>query len=105
MKARIFKPTKTAMQQAGQANNHHWILEFAPQGAPYIDPLMGWTGQTDTTRQLRLTFTSQDEAIEYAKKNDIPFELKDPKARTVKPKSYAANFAYDRVRDTGGANQ
>lgn len=100
MKARIYKPAKTAMQQSGQSNNHHWALELAPRSAPYIDPLMGWTGMTDTTQELHMTFTSKEEAIAYAELNAIEYKVEAPGARVIKPKSYAVNFAYNRVRDT-----
>jgi hypothetical protein len=100
MKARIYRPARTAMQQSGQANNHHWVLEFAPESPLFIDPLMGWTGMTDTAQEVRLPFTTQEEAIEYANRAGLEFEMKAPEARTVKPKSYATNFAFNRVIDT-----
>lgn len=104
MKARIYRPVRTAMQQSGQANNHHWVLEFAQQSPLFIDPLMGWTGMTDTGQQVRLAFTSQEEAIEYAKRTGVEFEVKDMETRTVKPKAYAANFAFNRVIDNHGSS-
>jgi hypothetical protein len=105
MKARIYRPTRTAMQQSGQASNNHWVLELAPQSSPFIDPLMGWTGMTDTTRELRMVFTTQEEAIDYAKRHKIDFELQDAKIRVIKPKSYAANFAFNRVIDSTTTSQ
>jgi hypothetical protein len=105
MKARIYRPARTAMQQSGQADNNHWLLEFVPQSSPYIDPLMGWTGMTDTTRELYIKFTTQEEAIDYAKRNHIEFELKEPEPRKIKPKSYAANFTFNRIRETQSGNQ
>jgi hypothetical protein len=100
MKARIYRPVRTAMQQSGQANNHHWILEFASQSSLFIDPLMGWTGMTDTAQQIKLPFTTEQEAVEYAKRNGLEFELETPENRTIKPKSYAVNFSFNRVIDT-----
>ena len=97
MKARIFRPARTAMQQSGQADNNHWVLEFERESSLFIDPLMGWTGTCDNTQQLRLPFTSKEEAVAYATGNGIEFELKEPEKRVVKPKSYAANFAYNRM--------
>lgn len=97
MKARIYRPARTAMQQSGQADNQHWILEFAPRSSPYIDPLMGWTGSTDTTHQLRLNFTTQLEAEDYARRHELEFEVGEPKARIIKPKSYSANFAANKM--------
>ena len=100
MKARIYKPARTAMQQSGQASHNHWVLAVAPQSAPYIDPLMGWTGQTDMTRELEMKFSTQEEAVKYAKAHNIAYELLEPEQRVIKPKSYAANFAYNRVLDS-----
>jgi len=99
MKARIFKPARTAMQQSGQENNHPWVIEFAREAQLFIEPLMGWTGTTDNTQQLRLRYATKEEAIEYAQRNGLEYEVKEPRARTVKPKSYAANFAFNRVSD------
>jgi NADH dehydrogenase ubiquinone Fe-S protein 4 len=99
MKAKIYRPARTAMQQSGQADNNHWVLRFEGESPLFVDPLMGWTGTSDNTQQLRLTFTSQEEAVAYAKRNGIEFELKEPEKRVVKPKSYAANFAFNRVID------
>ena len=47
MVARIYKPAKTAMQ-SGVARTKRWILEYAPENARQIDPLMGWTSSDDT---------------------------------------------------------
>jgi len=96
MKARIFKPTRTAMQ-SGVANTQEWRLEFIPEKQVFIDPLMGWPGMTETTREIMLTFATEAEALAYVKRNNIDFELVEPKIRIVKPKSYAANFAFKQV--------
>jgi hypothetical protein len=48
----------------------------------------------DTSQQLKLQFMSKDEAIEYANKNGLEFEVIEQKQRVIKPKSYAANFAF-----------
>ncbi len=96
MKAHIFRPTRTAMQ-SGQANTREWIFEFIPESSLFIDPLMGWSGMKDTTRQIQIAFDSQEEAIAYAKRNGLDFQLAEPKMRVIKPKSYAANFAFNKV--------
>lgn len=94
-KAIIYKPAKNAMQ-SGLANTSHWVLEFASDDRKAVDPVMGWISSADTTRQLRMYFATQDEAESYARENDISWELRQPHSRAVKPKSYAANFAYNR---------
>ena len=96
MKARIYRPTRTAMQ-SGQANTHKWRLECLPEVAPSIDPLMGWTTMKDTTAQIKLFFDTEEEAIDYAKRNNLAFELVEPQISNAKPKSYSANFAANRV--------
>ncbi|MSO75545.1 MAG: hypothetical protein EXQ87_01340 [Alphaproteobacteria bacterium] len=96
MTARIFQPTRTAMQQ-GMRKTHHWVLEFAPEQAHHPDPLMGWTGSGDMKGQIQLGFASQAEAIAFATRHGIDYALADPRARQVRPKSYADNFRWDRV--------
>ena len=97
MIARIFKPTKTAMQ-SGQANTQFWILEYEPEEAKKIDNLMGWTGSGDMRGQIKLKFKSKEEAIAYATKNKISYNLKIPQIRKHLPKAYADNFRSDKVK-------
>lgn len=95
--ARIFRPSKTAMQ-SGRAKTQAWVLEFEPAAAKRADPLMGWAGSADTDGQVRLNFDSQSDAIGYATRHGIAYELAPAHAVRVRPKSYADNFKYDRVR-------
>ena len=55
MLARIYKPAKSAMQ-SGQAKTHEWLLEFEPEQARNIEPLMGWTSSGDMKAEVTLTF-------------------------------------------------
>ena len=89
-KAKIYKPSKTAMQ-SGVKKFDKWIIEFITE-KPGINPLMGWESSTDTSSELKLEFSSKELAIEYAKKNKINFELIEPKIRKIVKKSYADNF-------------
>jgi hypothetical protein len=89
-KAKIYKPSKTAMQ-SGVKKFDKWIIEFITE-KPGINPLMGWESSTDTNSELKLEFSSKELAIEYAKKNKINFELIEPKIRKIVKKSYADNF-------------
>ncbi|MCA8926753.1 MAG: ETC complex I subunit [Alphaproteobacteria bacterium] len=95
MKARIYCPSRTAMQQ-GRAKTHRWLLEFEAARALHPDPLMGWAGGGDTNRQVRLQFETAQEAEAYAKKHGIEYEVEPEKTRVVRPKSYADNFRWDR---------
>ena len=89
-KAKIFKPTKTAMQ-SGLAKSEKWIIEYITEQSG-VNPLMGWESSTDTFSELKLEFSSKEKAIVYAKKNKIDYELIEPKTRKINKKSYADNF-------------
>ena len=95
MLARIYRPAKSAMQ-SGKAKTKDWILEFEPAAARRSDPLMGWTQTTDTDGQVRLSFETSDEAVAYAQKHGIAFQIFDPKPAKRIIKAYADNFAYGR---------
>ena len=89
-KAKIYKPSKTAMQ-SGMKKFDKWIIEFITKD-PVKNPLMGWESSSDTYSELNLEFKSKDLAIEYAKKNNIDFEVIEPQKRKLTKKSYADNF-------------
>ncbi|MEM1381983.1 MAG: ETC complex I subunit, partial [Pseudomonadota bacterium] len=91
MVARIFKPARTAMQ-SGTRNTKEWRLEFVSSAAPGVEPLMGWTSSADTTRQVKLDFPTKEDAIRYAQRNAIPFEVEGEKTANEKKIAYADNF-------------
>ncbi|WP_299439686.1 ETC complex I subunit [uncultured Rhodospira sp.] len=93
---RIYQPAKSAMQ-SGRGNSRQWVLEADPARPQRNDSLMGWVGQGDTTNQLRLYFPSKEEAVAHAKRNGWTVRVQAPATRTRRPKSYAENFAYDKV--------
>ena len=96
MQVRIYQPPKSAMQ-AGRAKTDRWALEFEPESARQLDPLMGWTSSRDTKGQVRLWFDSKDEAIAYARNKGLMYTVEEARPRSVRPKSYAANFARNRI--------
>ena len=89
-KAKIYKPSKTAMQ-SGTKKFDKWIIEFITEN-PGTNPLMGWESSTDTYSELRLEFDTMELAIDYAKKNKIDYELIEPNIRKFNKKSYSDNF-------------
>jgi hypothetical protein len=97
MEARIYQPSKNALQ-SGQANSRKWVVEYEPEEAKRNDELMGWVGSGDMRGQLKLKFESKEGAIAYAERNGIPYVMQEPKKRRQRPKSYADNFRYDKVR-------
>ena len=89
-KAKIYKPSKTAMQ-SGTNNSKNWIIEFKTR-KPGINPLMGWETSTDTLEEVVLKFSSKEKAIEYAENNNISYTVIEPKKKEFVIKSYADNF-------------
>ena len=77
--------------QSGTAKKDKWILEFITKD-PTKNPLMGWESSSDTLTELKLEFSSNELAINYAKKKKIDFEIIEPKKRKTVKKSYAENF-------------
>ncbi len=94
MRARIYKPAKTAMS-SGMAKTHDWVLEFAPECARSVDPLMGWTSSSDTQAQVRMRFESKEAALTYAAAHGIDAAVQEPKERkpNLRPGGYGENFA------------
>jgi hypothetical protein len=94
-RARIFQQPKTAMQ-SGRAGTHEWVLEFEPTEARRADPLMGWIGSADTQAQVRLKFATREEALAYAAREGLSYEVELARLRKVVPKSYSDNFRFGR---------
>jgi hypothetical protein len=67
MRARVYRPARSAMQ-SGNARTKQWVLEF------------------DTV----------DEAVAYATRNGIAYDVFEPHRPAAKAKSYADNFRFDR---------
>lgn len=95
MLARIYRPAKNAMQ-SGKAKTKDWVLEFEPASARKPDPLMGWTTSSDMNGQIRMNFETRDEAVAYAQRHEIAFQLFEPKTPKRILKAYADNFAANR---------
>ncbi|MBB5721049.1 NADH dehydrogenase [Loktanella ponticola] len=97
MRARIFKPAKTAMS-SGTAKTRKWVLEHVNETGREVDPLMGWTSSSDTQAQVRLTFDTKEAALDYAKDHGIDAVVQEPKTRkaNVRAGGYGENFATNR---------
>jgi len=80
-KAKIYIPTKTAMQ-SGRGKQKKWVLEFETKDTK-INPLMGWESSTDTLEEVILRFSTQEQAVEYAKKIQFYIKLLNPKKRNL----------------------
>jgi hypothetical protein len=97
MVARIYRPAPNAMQ-SGKANSKEWLLEFESETPRTVDPLMGWISNADTRPQVRMWFDTREEAIEFARRQGIPFQVMERKEPKRIIKAYADNFAANRKR-------
>jgi hypothetical protein len=96
--ARIYRPARNAMQ-SGTAGSSKWVLEFEPEKKTFQDPIMGWTSSSDMRQEIRLCFSSSQEAVSYAERYGIVYHLEEESPEPAKKKqflSYAANFRFDR---------
>ena len=89
-KAKIYKPAKTAMQ-SGNRNTKNWLLEFDTLNTG-INPLMGWETSNDTMSEVKLEFSTKEQAINFAKKNNIIYYIVEPQEEKIIKKSYSDNF-------------
>ena len=77
--------------QSGTRNSKNWLLEFDTLNTG-VNPLTGWETSKDTMSEVKLEFLTKDQAINYAKKNNIDYYIIEPKKRKIIKKSYTNNF-------------
>jgi len=95
MVARIYKPSRSAMQ-SGKGKSESWLLEFESDAPRTTDPLMGWTSSGDTRQQLKLSFETRELAIAYATKNGLAYVVATEPPVRMHKKSYSDNFKWGR---------
>ena len=88
-KAKIYIPSKTAMQ-SGRGKTKKWLLVYESE-QNFMNPLMG-ESSTDTLQEIKIEFETKEQAVEYAKNNNINFEIQKTQKRKMIIKSYADNF-------------
>ncbi len=91
MHVRIFLPPKSTMQ-SGRANLKVWRLEGVPESARLPESLMGWPLSKDTDPQVKMRFSSKEAAIEHADAQGWTYDVEQPNARKVTPRSYQNRF-------------
>jgi hypothetical protein len=95
MLARIFKPARTAMQ-SGKAKTELWMLVYEPEAPLSVEPLMGYASSGDMLRQVKLSFDSKEDAIAYAERNGIPYQVAVDHEPSLTLQSYSDNFRFCR---------
>lgn len=66
----IYKPSRSAMT-SGKARTKGWHLAFERRVAPFVEPPMGYTGNSDTLPQIQLEFPTLQSAIRYAERQGL----------------------------------
>jgi len=95
MTARIYQPARSSMT-SGQGKTKGWIVEFPSNAERPVDPLMGWTGQTDMQSQIKMQFATKEAAVDYANRHGVTFVIEEPQKRRHRPRGYGDNFAFER---------
>jgi hypothetical protein len=90
---RIYQPGRSVTSSGPPRKG--WVLEFERSSAPYIEPLMGWTGGDDPFAQIRLTFPDLQSAIGFSERHGWRYRVEEPPPRRVPLKSYAEQFRYN----------
>lgn len=93
--AKIYQPAKSAMQ-SGRGKTRQWVLEYERPFPGNPDALMGWNTMPDTLPEIKLTFSSKEEAVAYAVAKKLNYVVKEPNATAVSPKAYAENFSFSK---------
>ena len=96
MKYIIYK-NKKSPTQSGKLHKDFWILEHINEKGYKTDLLTGWkTTETNLTKKMK--FLNKEEAVFYAKKNNLDFEILKEVNKETRNKSYADNFKFKRIR-------
>src|SRR5207247_9848760 len=89
----VLLPT-TSCRPASYPLSLHDALPIS-RSAPYIEPLMGWTGCDDTLSQVELTFPSAAAAVAYARRQGLRCLLQgadDPDTRPGRSEEHTSEL-------------
>ncbi|SDO93457.1 ETC complex I subunit conserved region [Lutimaribacter pacificus] len=92
--ALIHWPARSAMTSGPRSKSWRLVLQVTqPQ---WLEPLMGWTAGNDPARQVSLTFTTKEAALDFAERQGWRVIVLPENRRKPVIKSYADNFRPDR---------
>lgn len=77
--ARIFQPSRSVMTSS-RPRTKNWRLAFERRTVPYVEPLMGWTGDDDVMAQVVLDFPTLEAAISYCTRQSLAYVVQHPRA-------------------------
>jgi NADH dehydrogenase (ubiquinone) Fe-S protein 4 len=91
-KVLIYQRPKNSMT-SGTAGMEGWAFEFEHTGHWY-NPLMGYTSTSDPVGTLRMTFATQQDAINFAQKQGLSYSVEPSHPRRKFIKSFEGNFKF-----------
>ena len=91
MKYKIYKKSKSAMQ-SGLNNTKKWCIEVMDIKERTINTTFGWSSSTNTNDQVKIYFDNLENAVAFAKKNNLDFKVFEPNKKQNIIKSYSENF-------------
>ena len=96
MKYIIYK-NKKSPTQSGKLHKDFWVLEQVNDKVVKTDLLTGWK-TTETNLIKKMKFSNKEQAVSYAEKNNLDFEISKEVNKEISNKSYADNFKFKRIR-------
>jgi len=81
--------------QSGKRNTKNWLLEFDTLDTG-INPMMGWETSKDTMSEVKLEFSTKEQAVNYARKNNVDYYIIEPQKVKMIKRSYSDNFLKDK---------
>ncbi len=92
MIAKIIQRSKSSNQGAPKEQNQ-WEIEYITEkGSLFNDKTTGWLSSSDTKSEVKLTFPSLESAEEFAKSNNIEYEIVKANRKKLVKRTYAENF-------------
>ena len=95
-KVKIMQVANHSMQSGSGGRINKWNITYYKSSKTTLDPIMGWNGnggQDSILNQISIDFYSKEEAIVFAKNNNLDYIVYDNNnTKKWKPKQYANNF-------------
>ncbi len=92
----IIRQPAPSTVQSGSYGTDKWVIEFPTDHKVTLDPLTGNAGSSDMMRSVHLSFDSKEDAVAYAKANNIAFQVIERPKHEPRGRSYGENFDFSR---------
>lgn len=89
----IYQPAKSAMQ-SGRGHTKKWVVEPCNKEDTVPGALMGWSRTPGTKAQIKMYFSTLEEAQRFALRKGWDVQVDPGQQRKIKPRNYGDNFRY-----------